>query len=191
MGNFYTNITLQGPGQDEVAEALGAMGRSAYVSPTLDGFTVVFDGECESQDNRVLKRLTAELTKRFGCAAIAVINHDDDILWYQLYKNGEPLDEYNSAPDYFEPEGEPSGPSGGDAARLVQAFGVAADAKAVEQVLRTSSLDDDGYTFECERHQALATLLGMPLFGVGGGFNYISEGELPEGLTDKNIRRVG
>jgi hypothetical protein len=189
MGSFYTNITLQGPGQDEVAEALGAMGRSAYVSPTLDTFTVVFDGECEMQDDRILRRLTAELTKRFACAALAVINHDDDILWYMLYTNGEQIDEYNSYPDYFEPQ-EPPPSKGGDPASLIEAFGASADADEIERVLRASS-GEDGFLFASERHEALARALGLPLCAVACGFNYIGQDELGEGLTKDNLRLIG
>jgi len=191
MGNFYTNITVHGPTQDKVADALSEMDRTAYVSPTVGGYTIVYDAECDDQDTEIIGRLTADLSRQLECAAIALLNHDDDVLWYQLYKNGELVDEYNSAPDYFEPEAEPSGPAGGDAAKLMQAFGGAADTKELEKVLRISSLDDDGYTFEYERHQALARLLGMPPFGVGRGFNYIHDGELPEGLTEADLRRVG
>jgi hypothetical protein len=193
MGNFYTNITLKGPLQDKVAGALAKMDRTAFVSPTVDGYTVIYDAECDDQDPRIISRLTGDLSRRLACPAIAFLNHDDDILWYQLYGNGELIDEYNSAPDYFdfEAKGEPSRPAGGDPDKLVQAFGISADTKALEKVLRTSSLDEDGFVFAYERHQALVGLLGMPPFGVACGFNYVSQGELPEGLTEADLRRVG
>jgi len=190
MGNFYTNITVKGRSQDEVAGALAAMKRTAFVSPTVDGYTVIFDAECEDQDPQVISRLTGDLSRQLGCPAIAFLNHDDDILWYQLYANGKLVDEYNSAPDYFEPAGEPSGPAGGDVAKLMEAFDAAADTKALEKVLRTSSLDEGGFVFAYERHLALVRLLGMPAFGVACGFNYISQGELPEGLTEADLKRV-
>jgi hypothetical protein len=190
MGNFYTNITLQGPTQDEVAEALAAMGRSAYVSPTVDGFTVVFHAECEMQDDRVLRRLTADLTTYLACPGLAVLDHDDDILWYALYTNGELIDEYNSCPDYFELQ-QPPALNGGDPAKLIEAFGVTADADETRRVLRASNEGDDGFVFAFERHEALARLLGLPLFAVACGFRCINQGELPEGLTRANLRRVG
>lgn len=38
---------------------------------------------------------------------------------------------------------------------------------------------------------ALVRLLGMPSFGVGCGFNYIDDGELPGGLAQADLKRVG
>lgn len=120
---------------------------------------------------------------------LAVLNHDDDIFWYQLYLSGELADEYDSSPTYFDPAAGPSAPAGGDAQKLCGAFGTSAVAE-VESVLRKSSFDEDGYTFAVERHADLARALGIPSFGVGAGFGYVSEGELPEGLDENTLIRV-
>ena len=81
-----------------------------------------------------------------------MLNHDDDILWYQLYLKGELADEYSSSPNYFDTSGqEVSPPAGGDAQKLCGAFGSGAVAE-VERILRKSAFADDGYTFEVERH---------------------------------------
>ena len=63
-----------------------------------------------------------------------MLNHDDDILAYWLFEGGELADEYNSCPGYF--SGGDEIPAGGDATKLCAAFGVAAKAKQIEQVLR-------------------------------------------------------
>ncbi|HYJ48238.1 MAG TPA: hypothetical protein VEV81_16615, partial [Pyrinomonadaceae bacterium] len=122
MGNFYTNVTLRGPDQDSIAEHLTRQQRTAYVSPTVDHCTVVYDEECESQDTQVLEQLAAGLSERFGCPALAVLNHDDDILWYKLFEAGRLADEYDSAPAYFDEEAESSEPKGGDALKLCRTF---------------------------------------------------------------------
>src|SRR5690242_12194507 len=118
MGNFYTNFTLRGPSQQAVAKLL--TGRSAFVTSEQNGVVMVFDEECDTQDQAVITELGERLSRKFGCAVWSVLNHDDDILWYQLYLAGELVDEYDSTPDYFEDSEEPSdsGPKGGNANML-------------------------------------------------------------------------
>ena len=133
MGNFYTNFTLRGPSQQAVAKALA--GRSAIVTPAQDGSVVVFDEQSDEQDQAVIAELAARLSREFGCPLLAVLNHDDDIFWYQLYLSGELADEYDSSPGYFDASAGPSAPAGGDAHRLCAAFG-ASNVPEVESVLR-------------------------------------------------------
>lgn len=187
MGNFYTNYTLRGPSPQAVAAALA--GRSAFVTPAQNGCVVVFDEESDEQDTEIITELASRLSRELRCPVLAVLNHDDDIFWYQLYLSGELADEYDSSPGYFDPEAEPSAPAGGDAQKLCSAFGASSVAE-VESVLRKSSFDEDGYTFAFERHADLARALSLPAFGVGAGFRYVSEGELPEGLDEDRLLRV-
>jgi hypothetical protein len=187
MGNFYTNFTLRGPSQQAVADALA--GRSAFVTPAKDGSIVVYDEQSDQQDQYVITGLAASLSQEFDCPVLAVLNHDDDILWYQLYLGGELADEYDSSPGYFNEFADRSEPSGGDAEKLCNAFG-ATDVLAVERVLRKPSFADGGYTFAVKRHADLARALGIPFFGVGTGFGYISAGELPKGLEEDDLIRV-
>jgi hypothetical protein len=189
MGSFYTNYTLRGPTQQSVVAALA--GRSAFVSPVDNGCVVVFDEKSDEQNQEVVVELASYLSAELRCPLLAVLNHDDDILWYQLYLNGELADEYNSSPDYFEEgqEGEPSGPTGGNAQKLCGALG-ADSVEEVERILRKSAFTDDGYTFAFKRHADLATALGISSFGVGAGFGYISAGELPEGLEESALART-
>lgn len=187
MGNFYTNYTLRGPSQQAVAVALA--GRSAIVTPAKDGCVVVFDEQSDEQDTVVITELALRLSRDLLCPVLAVLNHDDDILWYKLYLSGELVDEYDSSPGYFDMLAEPSAPAGGDAEFLCNAFGVSPSAE-VENILRKSSYDEDGYTFAVDRHTDLARALGMPLFGVGTGFRSFTNEEFPEGLNEDDLVRV-
>jgi len=187
MGSFYTNYTLRGPSQFAVAAAL--TGRTALVTPSEAGCVVVFDETSEEQDAEGMAELASTLSRRFRCSVLGIVNHDDDILSYQLYQAGALEDEYDSCPNYFDPDAEPVDPSGGDAAKLCAAFGSDQVAE-VEAILRRSGWDEDGYTFEVERHEDLMLALGLPLYGVGAGYHYISRGELPDGLTVGDLRRV-
>lgn len=189
MGNFYVNYTLKGASPQAVANALA--GRTAAVTPESNGCVVLFDEASDEQDETHIQALGARLSRDLNCVVWALLNHDDDILSYQLYANGGLVDEYNSAPGYWT-ETDDSGfspPSGGDARKLCAAFG-AADPDKVESILRRSSFndeDDDGYGFEVDRHADLVAALGLPDFGVGLGWRYIDEGELPDGLDEDDL----
>ena len=187
MGNFYTNYTLRGPSQQAVVAALA--GRSAFVTPPQDGCVVVFDEKSEEQDQEVISELGSQLSQGLACPVLAVLNHDDDVLWYRLYQSGRLADEYDSSPGYFDVTAEPSEPAGGDARMLCGVF-KAIDMAAVEGVLRKSSFADDGYAFAVERHGDLARTLGIPSVAVGAGYRSIAQGELPGGLRGDDLVRV-
>ena len=187
MGNFYVNYTVRGPSQRAVADALA--GRSAIITPAKNSCVVVFDQQSDDQDMEVIAGLASDLSGELRCPVLAILNHDDDILWYQLHDKGELVDEYDSSPGYFDSDAEPTGPSGGDARKLCTAF-ASANVADVESILRKSSLDEDGYAFAIERHSGLVSALGMPPFAVGGGYGYISDGELPEGLAESDLIKV-
>ncbi|PYS80731.1 MAG: hypothetical protein DMF67_19450 [Acidobacteria bacterium] len=187
MGNFYTNITLRGVGQDEVTEFLTRQGTNAYVTPTKNEFTVVCEERCDTQEQGELERVASELSARFHCPTLVVLNHDDDILWFKLYSDGAALDEYNSAPGYFEGDDVP--PYGGNAHQLCEIFGAGQNAAEVERILRSP---DGSYRFAYERHIDLARALGLPSYTVGLGFNYLEEDETPlDDLDIGALKRTG
>jgi hypothetical protein len=188
MGSFYTNITLRTTNQNRIVEVLSAAGRTAFVSQPQSGYIVVYDSDTEDQDIDALKELGDSLSAKLGCAALAVLIHDDDLLFYSLHENGRLVDEYASA----SLEERDEAPEGGDAARLCRAFG-AADAAQVETILRTDRAGGSGggYVFETERHEDLVKALGLPVFAVATGFHYLEQGELPEGATPGSFVSVG
>lgn len=186
MGNFYGNYTLCGPSPQAVAAALA--GRSALVTPPDNGCVVVFDEEAE-RNPEVFVDLAVRLSRALDCPVLVVLNHDDDVFTYQLYLRGELADEYDSTLGYFDPSAEPSDPEGGDARKLCEAFG-ANDVASVEGILRRSSFDEDGYVLAVERHADLVRALAISSFAVGAGYDYVSRGELPEGLDENVLIRV-
>jgi hypothetical protein len=184
MGGFYTNYTLRGPSQKAVATALA--GRKAIVSPARSGCVVAYDEASDDQDGEAIAALGSHLSGSLRCPVLAVLDHDDDILWYQLYEDGKLTDEYDSTPGYFDPSAEPSAPAGGDAERLCRVFG-ASDVGAVEAILRKSSFDADGYAFAHERHADLVRVLGLPEFAVLKAYASFERGEYPEGLSAQDM----
>lgn len=107
MGNFYANITLRGTTPAAVISALTAKRRKAYVTPERDGVICVYDEAIDTQDLQELSDLTARLSADLDCIALGALNHDDDVLYLELWDSGEQKDEYNSNPAYFAEE-EPS-----------------------------------------------------------------------------------
>jgi hypothetical protein len=181
VGNFYTNITVRGPSQDDVADAL--KGRETLVTPALDGCVVVYDEPSESQDPAVLADLAKMLSKRFNCPAFAVLNHDDDVLLCTLFENGTQRDRYDSTPGFEGGDDPFAPPEGGDARILCAAFGSSKVAE-VSEILRATR---DTYMFAVMRHADLVAALGLPECTVSAGFNYLSEGEVPESLDDVEL----
>lgn len=187
MGNFYVNYTIHSADHLRVVKALE--GRNAFVTPNKNGAIVVFDEASDSQDQDLVKKLGERLSKSLGSAVLAVLNHDDDILWCALFEKGECTDEYDSSPGYFDPDSVPENPSGGNAKKLCAAFG-SLEVQETEKVLRQSAYDDDGYTFAVERHEELVQKLNLPDFSVGFGYSYIAQGELPPGLSESDLTKV-
>lgn len=190
------NYTLRGPSQKAVAEALA--GRAAIVTPAVDGCVIIFDAQSDNQDTEVIADLAAHLSHNCACIVWAVLNHDDDILWYQLFLSGELADEYDSSPGYFDeldlslgyvkvPEPFPPEPRGGDATKLCSAFGTTNVAE-VERVLRTSGIS--GYVFAFERHKDLVRLLRVPAYGLGSSYHSVAGGEMPDGLEEGDLLRI-
>ncbi|HEV3009680.1 MAG TPA: hypothetical protein VGX52_11640 [Burkholderiales bacterium] len=181
MGSFYVNYTVRSGDQAAVAKSL--KGRKAYVTPAKDGALVVTDEAAESQDIDAVREVGELLSTSMNTQVLAVLNHDDDMLWFGLFDKGRLTDEYNSAPAYFEGGNDP--PTGGDARKLCAAFGKAGKEKDLDAVLKKTD-----YVVAMERHADLVSALGLPDFAVGCGFNYLEEGELPEGLAAGDLVQV-
>lgn len=183
MGASYTNLTVRGATQRAVADLLA--GRRAVVAPARDGHVVVFDERSE-QDQEVVSELAEHLSSSLGTGVLALLVHDDDILWYRLYDVGQLADEFDSAPGYFDADAEPSAPAGGDGVRLAAVMGALHSAE-LEIALRKSGFEDDGYVFESDRHADLVRLLGLPRLAVGAAFASFERGELPAGLSAADV----
>lgn len=187
VGNFYTNVTVRGAAQPAIIEVLRELGRRAIVTPAVNGFTTVCDKESESQDQHIVGSVALTLSARLQCPAWAILNHDDDVLWYQLYDRGQLADEYISSARWWNAESGP--PPRGSAESLCHVMIAPGDPKRVQRILRRSS-SIFGYLFAINRHSDLVKALGMPLYSVGSGHKYLSRGDLPEGLTAEDLARI-
>ena len=193
MGNFYVNVALKNIEADAAQSLLERLGLSAFISPTVGGYTIVAEKECEAQDPATLDRLAAQLSSTGRCTALAVLNHDDDLLVYYLYERGALKDTYCSLPSLFD-ESKSDEPEGGDAAVLAGLFGVPESAREIESVLRApgagSAEEEPTFVFEIERHERIASLLRMPPFVAGFGYEYARKDDVT-GLVAETLLRTG
>lgn len=172
MGNFYTNITVLGGSADRVAAELRGLRRRAYLAD-FSGACVVYDQECENQDTQVLAALAEHLATRLNARCFAVLNHDDDILWFQLYDGPDLVAEYANR----------GGPKTKVTA-LCRALGNPSG------IVRAWFLLHRPFLFQFTRHQQLARLLGLPEGSVGSGYTYISRGEMPVGVEQGRLVQI-
>ncbi len=189
MGNFYTNITLLGPPQRDIASSLESMGCRAIVSPTRSEMTVVWDCASEAQDETIY-RLAEYLAEKFKCVSLAVMVHDDDVLYYRLYASGKELDRYDSSPNYF--SGPATPPAGGDAKIICEAFHAPEVQPQVNKLLHAwmNNAGEPKYVFEIDRHQDLVNSLKLSGWSVATGYKYLLQGEWPDGLQSAECIRV-
>lgn len=183
MGNFYVNHTVLTPDNSALMDGLRSLGRSAFVGKTVDGMTLFFDEESDTQNDEVIRAVGADVTSSLKCPVLAVLNHDDDILCYWLFDSGNVVDEYNSCPGYF--SGEDTTPSGGDAHQLAAAFNVPNSADEIASILK-----NEEYVFALERHEALVKLLRIPWQYACVGYAYLAAEEYPDDLSADDFVRV-
>jgi biopolymer transport protein ExbD len=175
LGTSYTTHTLLGPSGPEVLEFLRGRGHAAFVSSGSDSYVIVLDAASDWQGPWALD-LARDLSGEFICPVLAVLVHDDDVTYYELWSGGDRRDAYNSMPGFAGPSPNCL-PEGGDAAELVRLMGrKGSDPGAVERVLRAAhgTNTPSEYLFERERHAALASALGFPRYAAGFGYRYLS-----------------
>jgi hypothetical protein len=180
MGNFYKNVTVLGPSQADVVGVLERHARIAYVTPSHQGITVVFDREVDAAGGPAeLGDIALTLSQDLACTTIAAAVYDDDVLLLALYQRGTQIGEYNS-----------SGGSTLSAASLGRAVGLSrARVLLVWAVLGAPRLPL--FLFETWRHFLLLRFLRMPAWAGGTGYKYVHQGEPPPDLGQEYLVHVG
>jgi len=118
MGLFCANLHFRTTDENALTAALNKRGVNRYrVEPAASGWISLYEQRASQQDDARIRELGSGLSEDLRVAAIAFLVHDSDVACYWLFDDGQLLDEYNSCPDYFDPdamdeEGSPR-PSGG------------------------------------------------------------------------------
>lgn len=189
MGSFYTNFTVRYDDHFAVADALRSIGRTAYVAPAVNGYTVVFDCESDMQDVAAIENVGLHLSRVLETAVLGILNHDDDILCYFLFRFGQWFDSYNSCPSYFDDSCD-AGTTEFDAGKLCEAFGCTQNTESVKAILQNASDGEEGYVFAMDQHRDLVNALGLPDLAVGLGYNYIESGDLADDPDVASLIRI-
>jgi hypothetical protein len=74
------------------------------VSPLRGSWSTILQGHFAVQDAPWLPDLARSLSNLLATYTLALMVHDDDVLYYNLCRAGIDLDGYNSNPQYFETE---------------------------------------------------------------------------------------
>ena len=172
MGNFYTNVCVKNVSVEAATEAIRGLRLDAFIHPAGSD-VVVYERRSDQQDTEVLGAVAERLSKDLKAVALAVLNHDDDILWFQLYSDGDLVSEYANR----------GGPRT-DIRAMVSALNPSASGFQVWIALNRPFL------FQVWRHERLARLLGLPPSSVGSGFNHLQVGEAPPGHSMSEFVRV-
>ncbi len=182
MGAFFTNLQVRKSSAKAVSAALAKLIEGgAYVSPQSGDWVTVYAEDSEQQNDKI-ETLASGLSRMLKTDVLGFLVHDSDIAMYWLYRNGELVDEFNSAPDYF---GEDIGEEGrarlsGSTEALLPLCVGGTTAEQLEEVLHPP----DGFPIMAEDICGeLATLLGIDAERAMLGFTYF-ENEGEEILTD-------
>ncbi len=168
MGGHYGTVHVRTTDRDAVRSAVEGLASERtgrfLIAPAIDGWVTVYPDQ-NGQDKAVSEALAAKLP---GRTLIHCLVHDDDIFAYWLFEGGRVLDTYNSCPDYF---GDPNPPPrGGNARTLAHLLLDPAKANELQALL-----DADRFTFELERQDQFAALLGLP--NTAYAYEYLQDGE--------------
>jgi hypothetical protein len=168
MGGHYGTVHVRTTDRDAVRSAVESIASERtgrfLIAPAIDGWVTVYPDQ-NGQDKAVSEALAAKLP---GKTLIHCLVHDDDIFAYWLFEGGRVVDTYNSCPDYF---GDPNPPPrGGNARALAHLLLDPAEVNELQALL-----DADRFTFELERQDQFAALLGLP--NTAYAYEYLQGGE--------------
>ncbi|MEO5960067.1 MAG: hypothetical protein ABIZ49_13100 [Opitutaceae bacterium] len=107
MGAFYHSLHVRSSDQVGVQRVLEEIIRERaqrlWMSPAVNGWVSIFP-----DDLAVVLTLGPLLSRHCRADALATVVHDSDVFLYTVFRDGEKIEEYESAPDYFEPKNPPT-----------------------------------------------------------------------------------
>jgi hypothetical protein len=174
MGAFFSSIQVRSEDRDAVKAAVESVAKESkqmfLLGPPLDGWIAVY-----LDDSGQGNQCATTLAKQLNTIVLSLMVHDDDIFFYNFFRNGELLNEYSSNPDYFEEV------SAEEHKRLKARPDLFRELVSSPEKLAELSrlLDRDGHAvkfdFEHERLERFAALLGIQ--NTLTSYEYLTHGE--------------
>jgi hypothetical protein len=176
MGSFYGNVTVLGVQLDALRMAAP---KPAFAA--VQGGDVVLFALADDEGSPVTG---AELSSKLGCVAFSAGVHDDDIFFFEVYRDGKLL-AAGAVPDPREYFGIDDDMLADFDSEMPEAAGVAGptaspDPSAVVEALGRgdesafrAALEGD-FVFATDRHRAVTQALGLPTAAVGWGHRYLA-----------------
>ena len=166
MGAFFDSIHVRTENSDLVQNALEQLAKEKdykfLLGPTLNGWVSIFPNEIGRK-----QMISEEIAKIVPNDAFHLMVHDDDIFFYYFYRDGQPIDRYNSCPDYFEEVSEDEIKHCQGHPELFQ--DLLSDSKSLGKLQKL--LTADKFTFESERMTQFVKLLRLP--NALSSYNYL------------------
>ncbi len=176
MGAFFVNYQVRIDSTAKVCVVLGPLVETgAYVSPPKNGWVTVYEKASDEQDDTIIRRIGSELSRILNTPVVSFLVHDSDIAMYWLFQAGKLVDEFNSAPDYYEKASKAERTrTRGNADALLPFCVPGTTREQVEAVLHPA----EGPVFADDIVSDLAGVLGIDAVRASLGFNYFDdEGE--------------
>ncbi len=160
------------------AEAVaGQCGMRFFVAPPINGWITLFPSN-HGHDQRPVLALAAALP---SLDIVHVVLHDSGVFVYGYYRNGQLIDEFNSAPDYFD-QASPEEHERQRGRPELFADLPEVDVAKLRNALRATG-DDAQVQFE-----RFARLLNLP--NAASAFEYLAEGETDGIARFKEFREI-
>lgn len=103
MGAFLVNFHVKTAVVEPIRDVFKKLKIASYrITTPHKGWITVYEEQASTQDDRRINNLASKLSSSLKTCCMAFMVHDSDIACYWLYDQGKLLDEYNSAPDYFD-----------------------------------------------------------------------------------------
>ena len=180
-GIFYSNIVVTSTEKEPLEKVLSELDVTAYYT-FQNSQGVIYEKTIDTQDILYGRKLSRELSEKLNTVTVYTTNHDSDVLFVYIFKNGRMLFAYNSNPGYF--SGDDLLPEIIDMDVLLDEF-TDVEKEALIHVLRSEEI------FVEEIHWGLCDLFGLPVYSIGLGYdylNYVEDNEMAEIEKEFNIQ---
>lgn len=182
MGAFYGSMLVTGMSTTMVVDYLRRGKRSAYVLGVSSSQCLIWDKRVQGFDDVVHLHLLATLfSLAENTTVVTAINQDDDLLGLSLYRGGGEIDLYMSNPELVD---EQKG-TVGDADLWCDTL----NTPLMKPKLRALFASEE-FTFEIDRHAAIAETFEWPVWVVGVSYDDIESGATPDGFPVDQLLHI-